>query len=68
MLEFCSEYDRCGYGKACSDAKSESTAISQKTAPEKKQMAFDNQILKKGVRVLSKNLQKMHEQSRIKDQ
>lgn len=30
-------------------------------------MAFDNQILKKGVRVLSKNLQKVHEQSRIKD-
>jgi len=31
-------------------------------------MAFDNQILKRGVRVLSKNLQKAHEQSRVKDQ
>ena len=30
-------------------------------------MAFDNQILKKGVRVLSKNLQKAIEQSKIKD-
>ena len=31
-------------------------------------MAFDNQILKKGVRVLSKNLQKAHEQKKVKDQ
>ena len=31
-------------------------------------MAFDNQILKKGVRVLSKNLQRANEASQMKDQ
>jgi len=30
-------------------------------------MAFDNQILKRGVRLLSKNLHKVSEQNRVKD-
>lgn len=37
MMEFCDEYDRCGYGRAktnVSDSKSESTATS--SSPDKK--------------------------------
>lgn len=74
MLEFCAEYDRCGYGQkprnsrlkidstaAQSDnlSASASTVASRSGAEQKQsqgQMVFDNQILKKGVRVLSKNL------------
>ena len=76
MMEFCAEYDRCGYSQRASSPRSDkqqswtdrttsSSAATSATSGTKKngqqQMAFDNQILKKGVRVLSKNLQRINE-------
>ena len=82
MIEFCTEYDRCGYGLKVDTLSDQSQASTARTSASsaslnpkdsrdmqrKPQLEFDNQILKKGVRVLSKNLQKAHEQSRVKDQ
>ena len=97
MMEFCDEYDRCGYGlsKTCrtsgnstellnhgvknsqsdnsygSDDRTSSASASTASSPggtsnstaknpsnsnQQQKMAFETQILKKGVRVLTKNL------------
>ena len=74
MVEFCAEYDKCGYGqdssrKLSGDSSSFNDAAKQSDnlqgasndSRSGNQMAFDNKILKKGVRVLSKNLQKASE-------
>ena len=72
LSEFCDEYDRCAYGrrleltKSGNNQKSSPSSNLQRITPqsnqnEVKKLSFDNQILKKGVRALSKKLRENQE-------